>query len=157
MPPVASRVRLLGALAALLCSGVLFSAEDDAGFVRLTPEDFVWREIAPGLSVAVLEGDPSREGFYIIRARFAPGVFSEPHFHPNDRYVTVIQGTWYTGTGTAWDKASAVPLGPGSYMKHPGGAAHYDGSLEGEVIVEIKGMGPAPLVYVDESGNPRES
>lgn len=144
------------AIAALLLSGLLPAAEDEGGFVRLTPEDFVWEELAPGLSVAVLEGDPSKEGFYIIRARFAPGVFSEPHFHPNDRFVTVIEGTWYTGTGAVWDKASAVPLGPGSYMRHPARAAHYDGSLEGEVIVEIKGMGPAPLVYVDESGNPRD-
>lgn len=131
-------------------------ADEDNGFVRLTPDELTWEELAPGLFVAVLEGDPSSEGFYILRARFAPGVFSEPHFHPNDRYVTVIQGTWWTGIGAVWDKENSVPLGPGSYMKHPGGAAHYDGSLGEEVIVEIKGMGPAPLIYVDEQGNPRD-
>lgn len=131
-------------------------ADEDNGFVRLTPDELTWEELAPGLFVAVLEGDPSSEGFYILRARFAPGVFSAPHFHPNDRYVTVIQGTWWTGIGPVWDKENSVPLGPGSYMKHPGGAAHYDGSLGEEVIVEIKGMGPAPLIYVDEQGNPRD-
>lgn len=131
-------------------------ADEDNGFVRLTPDELTWEELAPGLFVAVLEGDPSSEGFYILRARFAPGVFSAPHFHPNDRYVTVIQGTWWTGIGAVWDKENSVPLGPGSYMKHPGGAAHYDGSLGEEVIVEIKGMGPAPLIYVDEQGNPRD-
>jgi quercetin dioxygenase-like cupin family protein len=131
-------------------------ADEDNGFVRLTPDELTWEELAPGLFVAVLEGDPSGEGFYILRARFAPGVFSAPHFHPNDRYVTVIQGTWWTGIGAVWDKENSVPLGPGSYMKHPGGAAHYDGSLGEEVIVEIKGMGPAPLIYVDEQGNPRD-
>ena len=131
-------------------------ADEDNGFVRLTPDELTWEELAPGLFVAVLEGDPSSEGFYILRARFAPGVFSAPHFHPNDRYVTVIQGTWWTGIGPVWDKENSVPLVPGSYMKHPGGAAHYDGSLGEEVIVEIKGMGPAPLIYVDEQGNPRD-
>lgn len=148
-------MRLALLFAALMLGGAAFSA-DDEGFVRISPEELEWEELAPGLSVAVLEGDPSAEGFYIIRAKFAPGVFSEPHFHPNDRFVTVIEGTWWTGIGSVWDKENSVPLGPGSYMKHPGGAAHYDGSLGEEVIVEIKGMGPAPLVYVDEEGKPRE-
>lgn len=143
-------------LAVLLAGSAPVLADEDHGFVRLTPDELTWEELAPGLFVAVLEGDPSSEGFYILRARFAPGVFSAPHFHPNDRYVTVIQGTWWTGIGAVWDKENSVPLGPGSYMKHPGGAAHYDGSLDEEVIVEIKGMGPAPLIYVDEQGNPRD-
>ena len=129
------------------------AGDEDPGFVRLTPDELEWRTLDPGLSVAVVEGDPSKEGFYIIRARFAPGVFSAPHYHPNDRYITVMQGTWWTGIGTVLDKETSVPLGPGSYMRHPAGAAHYEGAKDEEVIVEIKGMGPAPLVYVDEDGD----
>ncbi|MEX0976122.1 MAG: cupin domain-containing protein [Woeseia sp.] len=129
-------------------------ADNESGFVRLAPDELDWQELAPGLFIAVLEGDPGKEGFYIIRARFSAGTFSAPHFHPNDRYVTVISGTWWTGTGTTWDKDSSVPLTPGSYMKHPGGAAHYDGSRDEEVVVQITGMGPAPLVYVNAAGDP---
>jgi len=140
--------------AALLVFAAALAA-DSEGFVRLTPDDMVWTEMDGGLAVSVIEGDPGGPGFYILRARFAPGVFSAPHYHPNTRYITVIEGTWWTGIGTVLDKDNTVPLGPGSYMKHPAGAAHYDGSKEGEVIVEIRGMGPAPLIYVDEDGNPR--
>lgn len=129
---------------------------DDSGFVRITPEELAWRDLRPGLSFAVLEGDPASEGFYIIRARFAPGTFSQPHYHPNDRYITVIEGTWWTGIGAVMDRESAVPLKPGGYMKHPAGAAHYDGAKGEPVIVEIRGMGPAPLVYVDADGQPVE-
>jgi quercetin dioxygenase-like cupin family protein len=143
---------LLSALMLVFVSAV---AGDDAGFVRLTPDDLVWKELEPGLQIAVLEGDPGGEGYYILRARFAPGVFSAPHFHPNTRYITVIQGTWWTGIGTVWDKENSVPLRPGSYMKHPAGAPHYDGAKDEEVIVEIRGIGPAPLIYVDESGKPK--
>ena len=132
------------------------AAEDEAGFVLLTPDELVWQQLEPGLDVAIIEGDPGKAEFYIIRARFAPGVFSAPHYHPNDRHVTVIEGTWWAGTGNVWDKEGSVPLGPGSYMKHPGGAAHYDGAKEETVIVEISGMGPAPLIYVDEDGKPIE-
>lgn len=147
------------ALSAILLTAVIAIiaiASDGEKFVMLTPDDLVWSELEPGLDVAVLEGDPSAEGYYILRARFAPGVFSAPHYHPNTRYVTVIKGTWYAGTGTVWDKENSTPLRPGSYMKHPAMAPHYDGAKDEEVIVEIRGMGPAPLVYVDEAGRPTE-
>ena len=38
-------------------------------------------------------GDGSKPGFYVTRARFAPGRGSKPHYHDQDRYVTVIKGT----------------------------------------------------------------
>ncbi|ANO51020.1 hypothetical protein BA177_07190 [Woeseia oceani] len=146
-------MKLISVTSLLLVIAWAANAGDDE-FVRLTPDDLVWTELEPGLDMAVLEGDPRSEGYYIMRARFAPGTFSAPHFHPNTRYVTVIKGTWYTGTGTVWDKENSIPLGPGSYMKHPAKAAHFDGAKDEEVIVEIRGMGPAPLVYVDADGHP---
>jgi quercetin dioxygenase-like cupin family protein len=100
-------------------------------------------------AIAVLAGDPEKEGFYLLRAKFAPGVMSSPHYHSTDRHVTVISGTWYTGTGREFDRDNVVPLQPGSYMMHPAGAIHYDGSRDGEVIVEIKGVGPASTVRLE--------
>lgn len=122
------------------------SAEDEAGFVRLRPSEIVWEVSDSGPDRATIAGDPTQEGFYIIRVRFAPGTHSNPHYHPNDRHVTVISGVWYTGTGTEVDWSKAVPLRPGSYMLHPGGAVHWDGAMDEEVVVEIKGMGPAPSI-----------
>jgi quercetin dioxygenase-like cupin family protein len=122
------------------------TAQDEQGFVRLTPEQVVWERRDPGPDIAVIAGDPEQEGFYVLRARFAPGVFSAPHYHPSDRHVTVLSGTWYTGTGPEFDVTKAVPLGPGSYMLHPAGAVHWDGAVDDEVIVEIKGIGPAPRI-----------
>jgi len=133
---------------------VVANASENDDFVRLTPDDLVWQQLEPGLDIAVLEGDPGGEGYYILRARFAPGVFSAPHYHPNTRYVTVIKGTWWTGIGTVQDKENSIPLGPGSYMKHPAMAPHYDGARDEEVIVEIRGIAPAPLVYVNAAGEP---
>jgi quercetin dioxygenase-like cupin family protein len=132
-------------------------AGDDAGFVRITPDELVWSPLEPGIDVAVVTGDPSSDGFYIMRARFQPGTFTRPHFHPHSRHVTVIQGTWWTGTGQVEDRDHTVPLTPGSYMLHPARAPHFDGSKKGIVIVEISGIGPAAIIYVDESGNPIEN
>ena len=58
-----------------------------------------------------------------------------PHWHPNARYVTVLQGTWYTGTGTTFDLARALPLPPGSVMVHPARAPHWDGSAGHQTVV----------------------
>ncbi|RMD87100.1 MAG: cupin domain-containing protein [Alphaproteobacteria bacterium] len=151
-----TRILTILLAASLLAGGT--DAGDENGFVRLRPQDLHWQEsIRPGLSFALIEGDPRKAGFYIIRARFAPGHFTRPHIHPHDRFVTVIEGIWWTGTGTRFDPDRTIPLGPGSYMKHPAGAPHFDGAKNEPVIVEIKGEGPAPIIFVDEDGRPIES
>jgi len=128
----------------------VFAAVDAHGFVRVKPDELKWQPGANNTTpdIALIYGDPQKEGFYLLRARFRPGVMSRPHTHPNDRHVTVISGTWWTGTGTTFDPDKTVPLPAGSYMLHPKGEAHYDGAKDTEVIVEIKGFGPAPTVPV---------
>jgi quercetin dioxygenase-like cupin family protein len=128
----------------------VFAAVDAHGFVRVKPDELKWQISNSNTSpdIALLYGDPQKEGFYVLRARFHPGVMSRPHTHPQDRHVTVISGTWWTGTGPTFDPDKTVPLPPGSYMMHPKGEAHFDGAKDSEVIVEIKGFGPAPTVPV---------
>lgn len=124
----------------------------DYAFVRLTPQQLHWVEVpgTPGVQTATLQGDPAKPGFYVMRAKFPPYVVDRPHWHPNARYVTVLQGTWYTGTGTEFDLKRAVPLGPGSFMVHPARAPHWDGSASNQtVIVQIMGEGPATTTPVD--------
>ncbi len=122
------------------------AAVDENGFVIIRPSDITWQHNTEGPDIAVIYGDPQEKGFYIIRARFRPGVMSRPHYHPSDRHVTVISGTWWAGTGTEFDPNKTTPLGPGSYMMHPAGEVHFDGAKEVETIVEIKGIGPAPSI-----------
>ena len=143
-----SRCRLM--LLMIMFLPIANAAVDADGFVRIKPDEIVFTgggESAP--SIAVLAGDPEKEGFYLLRAKFPPGVMSSPHYHSSDRHVTVISGTWYTGTGPNFDRDNTVALGPGSYMMHPAGGIHYDGAKDAEVIVEIKGIGPATTVRLD--------
>lgn len=144
-----SRGRLLLLMIAFL--PIANAAVDADGFVRIRPDEIVFPAGGDsGPSIVVLAGDPQKEGFYLLRAKFAPGVMSSPHYHSSDRHVTVISGTWHTGTGATFDRDATVPLGPGSYMMHPAGAIHYDGAKDEEVIVEIKGIGPASTVRVEQ-------
>lgn len=113
--------------------------------VRVTPDKLKWQSNPEdlGFSQAIVEGDPAKPGIYIIQVKFPPGVMSKPHFHGETRYATVIKGTWYTGEGDVFDPSKTVPLKPGSFMKHPAGTHHYDGSKDEEVIVQLMGMGPS--------------
>jgi quercetin dioxygenase-like cupin family protein len=141
----------------LLIGSALGGAADqitasNADFVRLTPEQIHWQDIPDGhgAQLATIAGDPSGTGLYVQRVRFPPHLMDRPHWHPHDRHVTVIKGTWFTGTGATFDPSRAVPLKPGSYMLHPARALHWDGSnSDEEVIVQIVGIGPADTVQAD--------
>ena len=125
---------------------VLFAAESDDGFVRLTPEELEWTSRESGSDFVNIVGNPSEEGFYIYRLRVPPGSLTTPHYHDRDRFVTVISGTWYTATSADTDPEDMTPLPAGSFMKHPAGGWHFDGAKEVEVIVEIRGMGPVHTI-----------
>jgi quercetin dioxygenase-like cupin family protein len=136
---------LLAAL--IVCGGSGSAQTTENKFVRLTREQLKWVPLADGVEVATLYGDPSKAGaLYVIQVKFPPNTFDYPHYHPEDRHVTVLKGTWYTGTGDTLDVGKAVPLKPGSYMFHPARAVHWDGAKDEEVIVEITGIGPAPTI-----------
>jgi quercetin dioxygenase-like cupin family protein len=117
---------------------------DAGGFVKIKPADMKWSGSSSGTSLqtTVLVGDPSKPGFYTIRVRFPAGVMSRPHFHSTDRFVTVLSGTWYMGTGEKFEPDKTDPMPAGSFVIHPAGAVHFDGAKDAEVVVQISGMGP---------------
>jgi hypothetical protein len=97
---------------------------------------------------AVLVGDPAKEGLYVVLTKWLPHNNSRPHFHPNDRFITVISGTWWVGTGSKYDPEGMKPIPAGSFVTHFGKQVHYDGARDGEVILQIVGMGPATSTQV---------
>jgi hypothetical protein len=99
---------------------------------------------------AVVFGDPSKPGMYVQLLKRGPDDWSQPHAHPNDRYITVISGTMLIGTGAKFDKKNTVALGPGSMIRDIAGQMHYDGTGPEGLIIEIIGMGPSGRI---EGGN----
>jgi len=117
------------------------------GFIKMTPSEIVWKDGENGIKNTVLFGDPNKPGLYIVRNIFPAGVMSTPHSHDQDRWVTVIKGTWYSGTDASWDPKSTIVMPEGS-MFHPANAVHFDGSLKEPVEVQIMGMGPVKTTYI---------
>ncbi len=106
------------------------------------PDKIQWHDDPMGLKSAVMYGDPSKPGLYIMLVKWLPGHMSHPHFHPNDRFITVLSGTWWVGTGTKFDPNATVPLPAGTFVTHFGKQIHYDGAKDVEAVLEIVGEGP---------------
>jgi len=131
--------------------GLVSAAEPDAKVMKVNlPKDLKWTTSASGNSTAVLSGDPSKPGMYIVLTKWSPGHMSRPHFHPNDRFITVISGTWWVGWGTKYDPASTYPVPAGSFVTHYGKQIHYDGAKDGEGLLQIVGMGPADSTAAEQ-------
>ena len=114
-----------------------------AALIYKLPNQLEWKEVLPGAKQAVLQGDPSKPGLYIVLIKWNPHSMSRPHFHPHDRFITVISGTWWVGTGGKFDPENTVPMPAGSFVTHFGKQVHYDGAKDEECVIEIVGEGPA--------------
>jgi hypothetical protein len=81
---------------------------------------------------AVLAGDLSKSGPHVFRDKWAePDKISSPHFHSNDWYVTVLNGTYWVGSGNIRDPDNAVALSAGSYVTLFGKQVHWAGTKKG--------------------------
>lgn len=108
------------------------------------PDQVPWKRNAAGTTeTAVIYGDPEKPGLYAVLTKWLPGNMSRPHWHPNDRVITVIKGTWWVGTGEKFDPDSTVAMPAGSVVTHFGKEVHYDGAKDGETVLMIVGEGPA--------------
>jgi hypothetical protein len=137
-------VRLALVLSMFICLGSIRTADLDPKAITIhLPKDIKWVASPSGSENAVLVGDPDKPGLYVVLTKWTPHHNSRPHFHPNDRFVTVISGTWWVNTGPKYDPNGMKPVPAGSFVTHFGKQIHYDGARDGEVILQIVGMGPA--------------
>ena len=137
-------LRLALAVAISGCLGYVKAGDlNPAALAYKLPDQIKWVENPNGAKQAVLVGDPAKPGLYVILTKWPPHKMSRPHWHPNDRFITVLSGTWWVGTDSKFDPDSTVPLPAGSFVTHYGKQIHYDGGKDEEVVLEIVGQGPA--------------
>jgi hypothetical protein len=107
------------------------------------PDQVEWKG-RPGsvTQSAILYGDPTKPGMYVQLLKRGPNDWSQPHSHPNDRFITVLAGTMLIGTGAKFDRDNTVALKPGSYVRDIANQMHYDGTGPDGLTIEIVGIGP---------------
>jgi len=123
-----------------------------AAVVYKLPDQIPWGPVdARGAQSAVVVGDPAKPGFYVVYNKWTKGNhFSRPHFHPNDRYIVVLQGTWWVGSGKFDPDKGTVPMPAGSFVTHYGKQVHWDGAKDEDAVLLIMGEGPATATAAEE-------
>jgi quercetin dioxygenase-like cupin family protein len=125
--------------------------------VVVTPDKIQWGPAPPifpaGAQFAVLAGDPSKAGPFVVRIKAPDGYRIMPHWHPTGEYVTVISGEFHVGMGDKFDESSMQTLPPGSVAAVPTHHNHY-AMAKGETVVQVNSTGPFKLVYVNPADDP---
>ena len=155
------KIALPTLIAAVAVAGVASTAPAEAmeGHTIVPPQEIKWGPapavLPPGAEAAVLFGDPSKEGFFVLRLKLPEGYSVAPHTHPVDEVLTVISGTFRMGMGETADQRKAQLLPAGSFFALPPGTAHYV-FIDEETVVQISTVGPWGLTYVNPKDDPRQ-
>jgi quercetin dioxygenase-like cupin family protein len=127
-------------------------------FQIFAPNKIEWKEgpavLPKGAQIAVLEGDPSKEGPFVFRVKVPDGYRIPPHTHPKAERVTVISGTFNLGMGVKFDEKATMSLPAGTYGCWEAGMEHFVWA-RGETVVQFHGMGPWEINYVYPEDDPR--
>ncbi|MFL6708252.1 MAG: cupin domain-containing protein [Massilia sp.] len=154
---------------AIACAGGAVARESDKGgdgktglpvkqFGAILLEDAKWLPFPafpPEARLAVLVGDPSKPGPYVVRVKLPGGVKLMPHTHPEDRIYTVISGVFYIGLGKTFDADKLKAYAPGSVVILPANTPHFHWARSGEYLTQVAGNGPLGIQYVEPKDDPR--
>lgn len=152
-----SRIPVLGSLVAALALPAAVTAQEKdvapkkaEAMAVVEAAKLSWNPLelegfAPGLMLAVVQGDPSTDGAYTVRLRFPDGYAFPAHMHPNTENLTVLSGTFLLGMGDTPKDDALSTYQPGDYLYLPGRMPHF-GKVQGETVVQLHGTGPFEVI-----------
>jgi quercetin dioxygenase-like cupin family protein len=107
-----------------------------------------------GAQITVLSGDPTKDGFYVVRIRLPSGFRIPAHSHPTTENVTVLNGQFHLGMGDKLDEKKGMLLTTGGFAEAPAKMNHYAWTTS-PTLVQIHGQGPFAITYVNPADDPR--
>ena len=123
-----------------------------------TPDTLKWVEppVLPGSRLAVVQGDPSKEGLFVYRLKMPANYKIPPHLHKASENVTVLSGSFFMGMGEKFDQGSGQELPVGGFISVPPDHPHYAWAGPQETVVQVHGVGPTDLRFVNPADDPRK-
>ena len=147
--------RRLIALAFVLVSTNGVIAEDMK--MPMNATDVKWGPAPPvfpkGAEIAVLSGDPFKDGPYVVRLKMPGGYKIPAHNHPTTEYVTVISGTFNIGMGDKLDEKKGIKMTAGGWAEAAAKMNHYAWASSPSVV-QVHGQGPFAITYVNPADDP---
>jgi len=152
-----TRALSLGVLLVMTLLPTAFAADDH---VVVSPADLKWSPLPPtfpkGGEIAVVMGDPSKAGPFVIQSRVPAGYKIAAHTHPGAENVTVLSGTFHIGMGEKFDDTKGQAVKPGGFVSVPKGMVHYAWFSE-PTVIQVHGEGPFTLTYVNPADDPSKT
>ena len=147
-------MKLIHAVAVACASAAMLASAADP-HMMFTAKDLKWNDSPslPGAKVAVLQGPLSEAAPFTARIKMPDGFKINPHWHPAIEHVTVISGKFMMGMGEKFQDKGMHTLGPGDMMIMQPKTAHF-AKAKGETVVQIHGVGPWKVNYVNEADDP---
>lgn len=144
-------VAVLAIVSAGAAPSALHGQESQSSVVKL-PEEIEFKGPLTGAPrTAILYGDPTKPGVFVTRVKFSAGWKDPPHWHPDEvRTVAVLSGTFYFGSGDKWDETKLKPYPAGTFYSEPPKSPHFTWAKDGEVIIQITGVGPSGKTFIDQ-------
>jgi quercetin dioxygenase-like cupin family protein len=150
--------QLLALFVALAALGPTAAPAQSADHIVVMPADLKWADataIPAGAKIAVIEGPLNEAVPYTIRVKFPANYKIPPHWHPSIEHVTVLSGTWNLGMGDKLDTEKTTALTPGSVAIIQPKTHHFVWTSE-ETEVQVHGVGPSGINYLDAADDPRK-
>ena len=119
------------------------SMTDSTDVVALASDQVEWQDNGRGTLMAILYGDPSSEGHYVVRFKLPPHWEAPRHIHRSAQTLTIHSGTMYFALGEDLSRQAVKAFGPGSFIAFPAGTGMYEFTGDEEVVLEIQGRGPS--------------
>src|SRR5215475_2866892 len=150
------RILLTGLIALLI--GVTPVGAQQGQHMTMTNEALKWVEppTFPGAKLAIVQGDPAKEGLFVYRVKLPANYKIAPHTHKASENVTVLSGVFFIGLGEKFDQGSGKELPVAGFVAIPPQHPHFAWAGAQETVVQVEGVGPTDITFVNPADDPRK-
>lgn len=151
-------IAVLSATLILTCLGAPAGWTQSGTHMMVTPDELKWTDVPSlpaGAKLAVIEGPLNEAVPFTFRLKFPANYLIPAHWHPAIEHVTVIAGTFNMGTGDKLDRSTTKALFAGGVAIMQPKTNHFAWTKE-ETIIQVHGVGPWAINYVNPADDPRK-
>lgn len=138
--------------------GAGMAAAETPAHVMVSPGDLKWADVPslpPGAKIAVIEGPMSEATPFTAQLKFPANYKIPPHSHPAIEHVTVLSGQFNMGLGDKFDESKTHALKAGGVAIMQPKTNHF-AAIKEETIIQLHGVGPWGITYVNPADDPRK-
>ena len=138
---------------------LLLAGGSASALAKAKPADLKWGPapdaLPSGAEMAVVSGDPGKAGKFVLQLRMPSNYAVPAHWHPTDETVKVVSGKLHYGMSDKLDMAKAKTLTVGQSVTMKAKMNHWV-HAPAPATIQVSGMGPFQITYVDPKDDPRK-